>query len=284
MKNNYLCWILYFSAILTINNSCTEEDYPSAVTVNIPPMANAGIDQTIELPQNSLTLIGSGSTSGNINESTFLWKKIDGPQSFTILTPTALRTVVTDLTEGVYRFELTVTDSEGNSARDNCIVKVEQNKPPIAYAGYDNMAILPTDFCWINGSYYDYENEANISFLWEKVSGPSTYVLENPESLRTKVSKLGKGVYEFELTITDKSGLTGKDKVTVTVGEISAIPNEKTFNDLSWVCEWDCYIEIKNIFGYLPPESVFKVYIQKNESANWVEAFPLMTDLSLIHI
>src|SRR5262245_580262 len=49
-----------------------------------PPVANAGSDQTIILPLNTVALDGSGSTDPNNDISSYLWTKISGPSSFTI--------------------------------------------------------------------------------------------------------------------------------------------------------------------------------------------------------
>ena len=137
-------------------------------------------------------------------------------------------------------------------------------------AGANIQVILPTNFVWLSGSYSD--NEVVDNFVWKKISGPSNSILETPNSLRTKVSNLEKGIYEFELTVMNKKGITAKDTVAVTVGEISISPKEIIFKDLTWICPWGCIIEIKNIYSYLPSKTVFRVYIQRDNSDVWEEA------------
>ena len=79
---------------------------------NIPPIANAGQDQSITLPTNSLTFSGSGrDTDGTI--SSYSWTKISGPSSYTITNAASPGTTVTGLVQGVYQFRLTVTDNNG---------------------------------------------------------------------------------------------------------------------------------------------------------------------------
>lgn len=146
---------------------------------------------------------------------------------------------------------------------------IEPPTPPTVYAGADFQVILPTDFCWLSGSYGDIGHIDTI--LWQIISGPSSYTLENPNSLRTKVTNLEKGIYDFELTVINKKGLTGKDISRVTVGEISANPKEIIFKDTAWTCPWDCQIEIENIYSHLPVGSVFRIYIQRDNSTNWEE-------------
>ena len=106
---------------------------------NIPPTANAGSDQTITLPTNSLILSGSG-TDPDGTVVAYLWTKISGPVAGTITNATTSATSVTGLVLGVYKFELRVTDNNGAFGRDTMQVTVNPaagNTPPIANAGPD---------------------------------------------------------------------------------------------------------------------------------------------------
>lgn len=279
MKKTTLCWLLLFSTILLMYCGCSNESIeqkppqqntPEQKPLTAPPISKAGVDQTISLPENSITLNGSDSTDPENNISTYFWTKKQGPSSFTISTPSAVQTIVSNLIEGTYLFELTVTDTEGNSSKDDCFVTVVKNR--IYLSTNDIQLILPIDYCLLQASYSN--NNSIKHIIWSKTSGPSSYILESPNSLITKVSKLVKGIYEFELAVTDKFDSTTKEKVKIIVGEISANPTEKIFNNLSWYCPWDCYIEIINIYSHLPSGSVFRVYIQRNNSATWEEAVP----------
>ena len=95
-----------------------------------PPIANAGPDQTITLPTNTAALNGSASTDPNNDISSYLWTKISGPSSFTIANANAAQTQVTNLIEGVYEFELTVTDARGSIDKDIVQVTVILNQLP----------------------------------------------------------------------------------------------------------------------------------------------------------
>ena len=91
---------------------------------NRTPIANAGADITIYVTNNTVILDGTASTDADNNISGYAWKQISGPASFTIQDSTAVRTTVTNLSLGEYRFELTVTDSKGAIAKDTCSVFV----------------------------------------------------------------------------------------------------------------------------------------------------------------
>jgi hypothetical protein len=113
--------------------SCQKE--PEAV--NQSPIANAGKDTTIILPEDTVYLNGSLSTDPDNNIISYQWTKVDGPASFTIANANLVTTRVTGLVEGVYRFELKVTDAGGLFSKD--MVQVTVSPPPDIYvAGYEN--------------------------------------------------------------------------------------------------------------------------------------------------
>ena len=97
----------------------------SAVTSNHPPVACAGADRTIALPTDTVTLDGSCSTDPDNNISSYLWTKVAGPASVTMGNANAATILVSNLTEGVYQFELKVTDAGGLFSKDTVQVTVQ---------------------------------------------------------------------------------------------------------------------------------------------------------------
>jgi Tol biopolymer transport system component len=91
---------------------------------NHPPVANAGNDTTIMLPGNTVNLNGSLSFDPDNNITGYLWTKISGPSSFNITDANAVQTPVIDLVQGVYLFELKVTDADALFDRDTIQVTV----------------------------------------------------------------------------------------------------------------------------------------------------------------
>ena len=96
---------------------------PSAA-VNKPPVADAGPDQTITLPASTITLNGNGSSDPENNIRNFAWTKVSGPTFFTIADATVAQTLVINLVEGVYQYELKVTDAVGLVDKDTVQVTV----------------------------------------------------------------------------------------------------------------------------------------------------------------
>ena len=96
---------------------------------------------------------------------------------------------------------------------ENCI---GNNKPPVAHAGKDTTIILPLDSVILDGS-ASTDDKKIVSYQWTKISGPDTFKIVQPTAARTAVNQLMKGVFEFELKVTDAEGLFSKDTVQVTV-------------------------------------------------------------------
>ncbi|MDH7459813.1 PKD domain-containing protein [Chitinophagaceae bacterium 26-R-25] len=124
-----------FELTVTDNKGAAAKDtmmvtVDSLPATNHPPVANAGTDQTILSPTNIVHLDGSASTDVDNNITNYQWTKIAGPSSFTIVNSSALQTQVTSLVEGLYQFELKVTDAGGLFDRDTVTVQVTVSQQP----------------------------------------------------------------------------------------------------------------------------------------------------------
>lgn len=82
------------------------------ITSTGAPVANAGTNQTITLPTNSVTLDGTGSTGTYSSEA---WTQVSGPNSASFGTPTAITTTATGLIAGVYVFQLSLNSGASTS-------------------------------------------------------------------------------------------------------------------------------------------------------------------------
>lgn len=106
---------------------------------NKPPIARAGIDEIITLPNDSVLLDGSTSSDVDGIIITYKWANILSPASPNISTPDSSKSMVSALIEGFYQFELTVQDDGGLFAKDTVQVSVNAlvNQPPLAYGCND---------------------------------------------------------------------------------------------------------------------------------------------------
>ncbi len=97
---------------------------------NKPPLANAGPDQKITLPANSVNLDGTNSTDPDNNITSYAWTKIAGPSAFSISNVNSVQATLTNLVQGTYRFELKVTDGGGLTSKDTMQVIVNASVVP----------------------------------------------------------------------------------------------------------------------------------------------------------
>jgi hypothetical protein len=192
---------------------------------NQPPVANAGADQKITLPKDSVLLDGSTSVDPDGKIVAWSWTRISGPASSTITNASMAITIAKNLTTGIYQFELKVTDNKGLWSKDTVqviLVNPVVNQPPVANAGADQIIKLPTDSVLLNGS-KSIDPDNNITtYNWSKISGPSSSNIANASAVQTAVKGLVQGVYQFELKVTDAGGLSSKDTVQITV-ELASI-------------------------------------------------------------
>ncbi len=81
--------------------------------LNRPPIVDAGSDQTVTLPTNSVTLSGQAADDGRPLGKDLLvyWSKVEGPGGVSFGTPNAAVTTATFSLGGTYRLRLTADDS-----------------------------------------------------------------------------------------------------------------------------------------------------------------------------
>jgi Secretion system C-terminal sorting domain len=90
----------------------------------IPPKVNAGGNQTIFLPTNSTTLMGTAAPGSGGPFVSTIWAQKSGPTNSSISSPNSLSTQVSGLVAGSYVFTLDDVDSVGEDASDSAIVTV----------------------------------------------------------------------------------------------------------------------------------------------------------------
>lgn len=109
-----LASVLLFAACVKSNNN---PSMPPA------PNVNAGPDQTITLPVDSVTLTGSAHDSSS-RITGYIWSEISGPNTPVITTDGAPTTQVKGLIAGSYIFQLMAVDSLGQTGVDTVSVFV----------------------------------------------------------------------------------------------------------------------------------------------------------------
>jgi len=91
---------------------------------NASPLAIAGNDIYLTSPVNSTTINGVQSNDPDGTISSYLWTRISGPTQCTFSNANAASTDISNLSEGLYSFELAVTDNVGAIDKDTVSVFV----------------------------------------------------------------------------------------------------------------------------------------------------------------
>lgn len=87
----------------------------------VSPTVDAGEDQVLTLPDNSLTLTPSIVSASPVE---YNWIQVEGPTTVSMSSPNSEQLSLTDLIEGTYVFELSVTDDNGLTSADEIRVTV----------------------------------------------------------------------------------------------------------------------------------------------------------------
>ncbi|XP_063116029.1 dyslexia-associated protein KIAA0319 homolog isoform X3 [Cavia porcellus] len=187
--------------------------------VDYPPVANAGSNQTITLPQNAITLNGNQSSDDH-QIVLYEWSLGPGSESKEVAMQGAGTPYlhVSAMEEGEYTFQLTVTDSSGqqSSAEATVIVQPEDNRPPVAVAGPDKELIFPLDSATLDGSRSS-DDHGIVFYRWEHVRGPGVVEMANGDTAVATVTGLQVGTHHFRLTVKDQQGLSSMSTLTVAV-------------------------------------------------------------------
>lgn len=192
----------------------------SASGTSSAPVANAGTDRLLTLPDRTTTLYGSGKDSDGRIVS-YLWTKKSGGAA-TMSGTTSSQLKLTNLVAGTYYFALTVKDNSGRTDSDDVKVVVKSsttasvnNAAPNANAGSDKIVYLPTNAIALKGSGTDRDGSIT-AYNWKKVSGKNASLVGTSQSM-LRVSSLLEGSYVFRLTVKDNDGATASDDVNVIV-------------------------------------------------------------------
>ena len=178
--------------------------------MNVPPVADAGPDQTVECASPAgtpVTLDASGSTDANGDAHTYTWRE-NGNQIATGASPTVAFAL------GTHTVELTVDDGNGGADTDTVVITVEDTTDPVV------TLIGPSELtleCHVD----EYvEQGATAEDLCEG---------DLPVTISGTVDTHTPGVYVLTYTATDGSGNEGAATRTVTV--VDTTPPEIVVNN-----------------------------------------------------
>ena len=188
----------------------------AAPAQNLPPVANAGLDQAVNVGQ-TVTLNGSGSTDPNGDPLTYAWSFVSRPAgSAAALSNVAAvqPTFVADVA-GSYTVQLIVNDGQANSPPDTVLVTTG-NLPPVANAGLDQ-AVNVGQTVTLNGSGSTDPNGDPLTYAWSFVSRPagSAAALSNVAAVQPTFVADVAGSYTVQLIVNDGQANSPPDTVII---------------------------------------------------------------------
>jgi hypothetical protein len=217
--------VYLFQLIVTDNSGATDVDTvsitvnPAPLPPNVSPLANAGNDITISLPTNSVQLSGTASSDPDGGIVSYSWNRVSGPTGMSIANATSVTPTIVGLVVGDYVIRLTVTDNDGATDTDEVTIHVlaMPNLSPIAKAGNDTTIAVPSTIGLLNGrASYDPDGRI-VRYQWRIINGPAGAIISNLTLPLTTVTSMQTGYFNFELTVTDDVGASGKDTVSIVV-------------------------------------------------------------------
>lgn len=218
-------------SLLTVSDDVSVEVVPR----NQPPVANAGTDQSVELP-NGVTLAGVVSDDALPRGSTVTktWSIVSGPGTAAFADPHDLATPVTFAAPGTYVLHLTADDTEFNASDEVVITVYPENQAPVVNAGPDQTLRLPNS-ATLNGAVTDdgLPPDSMLTTKWTKVSGPGGVTFVNDGVPVTAATFSTEGTYVLRLTA-DDTRFTITDECVITVLPENAPPAVNAGSDMEF--------------------------------------------------
>jgi hypothetical protein len=188
---------------------------------NMPPVAHAGADQSVD--EGALVnLDGSTSSDSDDGIAGYQWSQIGGTP-VTLSDPRSKQPTFTAPDVGsqgtALTFKLTVTDYNGLKSEDTCLVNVVwRNQPPIAVAGPDLTSYSQT-VVMLNGSNSSDPDDGIASYRWRQLSGVPITLSDASAAATTFTAPTvnTETPLVLELSVMDRGGLLSADQCTVLV-------------------------------------------------------------------
>ncbi len=218
-----------FTFRLTVTDAAGVSDADTCVvwvnSVNGPPVAHAGGDRSVEESE-EVSLDGSGSYDPDGDVLTWSWTQ-EGGMSVELSDPAVSSPTFTAPNVGMegstLDFRLVVTDTEGLSDQDRCLITVlGENELPYAEAG-EMQEVGEGERVVLDGSGSGDPEGGVLIYQWVQTDGPGVD-LANSEEMKASFTapQVGPaGAYlAFDLFVEDEGGLKARDYCYVDVVDV----------------------------------------------------------------
>ena len=209
---------------LTVSNGAAADSTTVTIsTVNSPPVANAGPNQTVAVGA-LVTLNGSGSSDVDGDPLTYFWSLIAEPAGSSAELSSARNPSPTFVADkaGSYVAQLVVNDGTVNSAPATVRITTA-NTPPVANAG-PNQTVTVGTLVQLNGSGSTDVDGDPLTFRWSFNSVPSgsTASLSSVSAVNPTFTADRAGTYVAQLIVNDGTVDSQPSTVTVTTSALQA--------------------------------------------------------------
>jgi len=209
----------------TVTWTCADDNTQKTVTqsvsiINAKPVANAGIDQFVQVGD-VVALDASASSDPNKDTLSYEWT---APVDMSLSSTTAAKpsfTVATGTKAGVLTFNLTVSDGQGGSASESMEMTI-LNTAPSAMAGSDQRRVINNNIN-LDGSGSSDPNGDSLTYRWSVSTAPSgsTATLVDPTLAKANFTPDVEGDYTLQLEVKDSldSAIDSLVLTAIKVGE-----------------------------------------------------------------
>ena len=219
----------YVVSLTVANSAGSDKSMVTISTVNSPPVAFAGRNQTVS---SNATVILDGSSSSDVDGDslTYLWTLISRPAGSNAILSGARSVAPTFVADrgGRYIAQLVVNDGVSDSIPATAVVAVTPfNTPPVANAGI-TQAVRAGALVQLNGAGSTDVDGDLLTYRWNLIAAPlgSNAAFDNSASVNPSFTTDKPGVYVAQLIVND--GQSDSSPATVAVATNSSqepVPN-----------------------------------------------------------
>jgi ELWxxDGT repeat protein len=227
--------ILTFELTVTDNEGAINSDSVSIAVqpVNIAPIADAGVDQTVN-PAVVVNLSASASSDADGNITAYSWTRIAGDLTPVLLNASSENASFTSPSlqyGGFVTYRLRVTDNEAASSTDDITITVNgTDQPLVANAGPDQV-VAENTLVTLNGSASNDPDNVITNYLWEELTNGGLVLSGSSATISTFTAPdvVTSTDFQFRLTVTNDNGDQVQDTTTVTVNNVLVTTNNVYF-------------------------------------------------------
>jgi hypothetical protein len=205
-----------FELAVTDNNGLKNTDQVSVTVnaatakVNVPPVADAGGSDTLDLPNNSYTLNAARSTDPDGTIGSYQWQQISGPSKVKSSNMNVPQVAISDFEPGEYEFQVVVTDNQGASSTATMKLTVE---PGTGIA--DRFIVFPNPAHDMTTAKITSSVTGSVKIFVYDMNGRQVLVSEVEKSddvvyKALNISPLASGMYSIQIVIGNKKTMITK--------------------------------------------------------------------------